>query len=178
MSRTVAEMVNKLTSTGRTITSTTQPALRAMAGKAEASVLAEARKIVPDLNLSGVGTKGAKIGVRTRVGATHAEVKATGPWQFIEFRTKAHVITSKRFTGPRRGRGERVAAGQRTLRAGFRGLGVSGAAIRTPYGPRTYVKHPGTKGQLPFKHGVDRALPQLPKIASQVYRQQISRIFR
>lgn len=178
MSRTVAEMVNKLTSTGRTITSTTQPALRAMAAKAQAEIEAEAQKIVPDMNLSGVGTKGAPIRVRVRINQTHAEIKAIGPWQFIEFKTKPHNITSKRFTGPRRGRGERVAAGQRTLRAGFRGLGVSGAAIRTPFGPKTYVKHPGTRGQQPFTHGVKRVTPELPDIAAKIYRQQITRIFR
>jgi hypothetical protein len=177
VSRTAAEMANKLFSTGRTITSAQTQALRVMSDLATTSVLTSARRVVPDLNMSNVGKNGGRLGVRTTVG-TVAAVKATGPWQIVEYDTKKHVIASKRFSGPRKGRGERVAAGQATLRAGFRGTGVAGAALRTPYGPRTTVRHPGTKGQHPFRDGVADALPKLPLIAGKVYRSQISKIFQ
>lgn len=178
MSRTVAEMVNKLHSTGRTITSSQTLALRAMSDQMKAAIELNARRVASDLNLSGVGTKGAPLRVRVTIGTSKARIAPSGPWQLIEFRTKPRVITSKRYSGTRRGRGERVAAGHRQLRAGFRGTGTAGAAIRTPFGPRMYVKHPGTKGQNVWRGAVDRTLPRLPDTAARVYRQQIARIFR
>jgi len=176
-SRTAAEMANKLFSTGRTITSAQTQALRVMADASKTAIVTSTQRVVPDMNLSHVGKNGGKLGVSTIVG-TQARVKATGPWQIIEYDTKKHVIASSRFKGPRAGRGERVAAGQRSLKAGFRGLGVAGAALRTPYGPRTTVNHPGTKGQHPFRDGVADVVPKLPDVAAKVYRAQIQKIYR
>jgi hypothetical protein len=178
MSRTVAEMVNKLRSTGSTITSSQTLALRAMSEQAKRAIEMDARRVASDMNLSGVGTKGAPLRIRVTIGNSKAQIKAAGPWQLIEFPTKAHVIASKRYTGRRRGRGERVAAGQRRLRLEYRGLGQAGAAIRTPFGPRAYVRHPGTRGQNVWSGAVTRVLPQLPRTAQVIYRQEIAKIFR
>jgi hypothetical protein len=174
MSRTVAEMVTKLGTTGRTITSAQTLALRAMSESAKTSVLNEARRIAPDLNLSGVGRKGVRIGARYTVGATKAEIKATGPWQFVEYNTKPHIITSRGLRGSRKSRASAVASGQPLRKR----PGAATTRLNTPFGPRFYVRHPGTRGQTPWEFGVTRIVPQLPEVAARVYRAQIGRIFR
>lgn len=174
MSRTVAELVTKLTSTGRTITSARTLALRAMGDHTKTVILDSARDIAPDLNLSGVGKNGTKIGVRYTVGSQAAEVRATGPWQFIEYDTKPHIITSKGLRGTRKSRQAAVQA-RRSLPL-RRGAETTRLNINGSF--RFYVNHPGTKGQHPWRNGVNRAAPQLPAIAARVYRQQITRVFR
>ena len=175
MSRTVAEMVHKLTETGKTFTSTKTlaPALEAMAKKAEVTIIRSARTVVPDLNLSGVGVKGSRIGTKHVIGTRTAVVRAVGQWQFIEYDTKPHIITSKGLEGTRKSRQEAVAA-KRSLKIK---RGAKFSRLGTPFGPRFYVKHPGTKGQHPWRKGVANAVPLLPEVAARVYRQQLARIY-
>lgn len=123
-----------------------------------------------DGRLSNVGANGAALGVKTSVttkeNASLVTFKASGPWQLVEYPIKPHVIASKRYTGPRKGRGERVAAGHRKLRAGY--VGHDLAAIRTPYGPRMYVNHPGVKvPKRPWSKGEQRLIGAAPGIAYQ-----------
>ena len=87
--------------------------------------------------LRGVGTRGARLGVRYDVKGEQnpvAIVKAVGPWQLIENNTRAHDIKPKRRRSPKK-------------------------AILTPQGPRRSAHHPGTRGQHPFAKGVERATP-------------------
>ncbi len=174
MSRTVAELVHKLTSTGSAINSSRSLALKAMAEATKTSVLNEARHIAPDLNLSGVGRNGARINARYTIGVSAAEVKATGPWQLIENDAKPHVIASRGLRGTRKSRAAKVNAGDRLQMRG--GADTTRLAINGSY--RFYVQHPGTKGQHPWRNGINQIQPKLPAIAANVYRQQIYRIFR
>jgi hypothetical protein len=84
--------------------------------------------------LSGVGRKGARVGVRYNVGSypdgAKALVFATGPFHLIERDTKAHRIPRERRRGRRR------------------------YAVVPGVGPRARVQHPGTKGKHPFARGV------------------------
>ncbi len=94
--------------------------------------------------LRNVGKKGARLGVKVTVrgGAGNAVgvVRATGPWQIIEFDTKAHRLPRER---------RRKASGPVSL------------------GPdRVYsnVNHPGTKGKHLFGKAAIAARPLLPKV--------------
>jgi hypothetical protein len=142
-----------------------------MSETAKTAVLNSAREVAPRLTLTG---KKGRLGARYTVGTARAELKAIGPWQLIEYDTERHIITSKGLQGSRQSRQADVTAG-RSLR--IRG-GARGTRLRTPAGPRFYVRHPGTKGQYPWKHGVDKVVPQLPAVAAKVYRAQIERVFR
>lgn len=105
--------------------------------------------------LSGVGLKGAKIGVGfnvkgTRGGGTSL-IKMRGPAHLIERDTKAHAIAPRR-------RGKK--------------------ALATPFGPRASVKHPGTKGKHPWEKGSTRALPVARQIISRHMRSSLKEAFR
>ena len=174
MSRTVEELAQNLNSIGKHITSARNDALNAMGAHAKNVILDSARQVVPDLRLSGVGKGGARINVRYTRAIEHVLVKATGPWQFIEYDTKPHVITSKGLRGTRKSRAAAVTAGtplRRRTKASPTRLNINGSF-------RAYVKHPGTKGQHPFRDGAKRAQPELPQVAAKVYRQAITRALR
>lgn len=87
--------------------------------------------------LSGVGKRGAKLGVKYRVSKSgdgaQSQINATGPFQLIERDTRAH-------SEPRKHRPRRYNA--------IPGEGVF-----------SHVEHPGTKGKHPFERGVLAALP-------------------
>ena len=105
--------------------------------------------IGPDERMSNVGRTiaGARLSVRFNLSDLttanpSALVQARGPWQLVENQTRAHTIRPRR----RRAR----AAG--------------GAAVATPWGPRAYVIHPGTRGKKPWARGVAAAEPKVQKI--------------
>lgn len=108
-------------------------------GKAALAVktvtLAEMRTVAPTLKLSGVGKRGAKIGVSYTVGGSTAIVRATGPVQLIESDTKAHRMPRTRVRGKRR------------------------VVVIPGVGVRSSAQHPGTKGQHPWRKGVEAARP-------------------
>ena len=95
--------------------------------------------------LSGVGKRGAKLGVRYNVAGSGDDAKslifATGPFHLIERNTKSHRIPKQR--------GRRA----RQRYAVIPGVGV-----------RAYANHPGTKGQHPWEKGVDDAAPAVRKL--------------
>lgn len=105
----------------------------------------------PAFRLSGVGKRGAAIGISSRqVGPTTYFVKATGPYQLIERDTVAH-------TEPRKVAGSRLRKG-RKRKDGTRGADVlrkRGVTLSIPgIGYRQWAKHPGTKGKRPFATAV------------------------
>lgn len=97
-----------------------------------------------DMRMSGVGKRGAKVGVRYDVlGYTNptARVYATGPLHIVERGTKAHRIPK-----------------QRGARARKRLLVIPGVGVRM------WANHPGTTGKHPWQRGVAAALPVVPAI--------------
>lgn len=149
--------------------------LRAIAPAGRAAFLIEAQKASGgDGRLSHVGKSGARLGVSAKVDTAAQTVtfKAAGPWQLVEFKTKSHIIASKRFRGNRVGRGGRVAAGGAKLQRGF--VGRREAAIRTPYGPRMFVRHPGTRNpKQPWAKGRVVVLQIAPRIAQETAKNEL-----
>jgi len=97
-----------------------------------------------DMRMSGVGKKGAKVGVRYDVlgfANPTARVYATGPLHIVERGTKAHRIPK-----------------QRGARARKRLLVIPGVGVRL------WANHPGTKGKHPWERGVAAATPAVPRI--------------
>jgi hypothetical protein len=115
-----------------------------------------------DSALSNVGRRGggAKVGARYDVKGTEnatALVRATGPLHLLDNPTRPHRITSK----VRKGRSR--ASRESFYNAIFGGgSGFGGAKpLRTPYGPRYSVQHPGTSGKRTFFRAVERAEPMV-----------------
>lgn len=112
-------------------------------------VTKEARKRIADATggdsrISNMGRRGAKVGARydVRQGKNpSAIVKATGPLQIIERDTKPHRV-------PRERKSKR---GKKRL-------------VLTPWGPRAFINHPGTKGKHPFEKAVAEKAPKVPKV--------------
>jgi hypothetical protein len=137
------------------------------------------------MRLSGVGKRGARVGARYTVknheGSHSALVTAEGPLQLIERNTKAHGEMPKgvgKVTG-RKTKESRHAAKQNLYSALFGGGGFAGTKpLRTPYGPRYRVNHPGTKGKHPFEHAVNAAAPKVPVIFQREMRSEMGKAFR
>lgn len=115
------------------------------------------RTVVPTGRLSGVGKRGAAVGVRYKV---HPETKTarvfmTGPAQLIERDTKAHRI-------PRENR----------RRNKKRPIVIPGV------GPRRSANHPGTRGQHPWEKGVTAGLQRADDVAATVYFGAARKVFR
>lgn len=109
------------------------------------SALTELRSAVgPDLRMSGVGKRGAKVGARydQAAGSASALVRATGPVHLIENDTKPHKIS------PKRRRGSRGA------------LSIPGVGVRAS------VNHPGTRGKKPWAKAVAKARPKVGGIVA------------
>ena len=119
-----------------------------------------------DLRLSGVGKKGAKVGVRYDVSGTSnptAFIRATGPVHFVENPSKPHPITP-RAPGSR----QRAQSGRPQSFVGLRPLG-------TPYGPRYRVNHPGVRNPYrPWAKGAVKARPLIDR----AIKSQLSSAFR
>lgn len=125
-------------------------------------VEAGTRSVAASGVLSGVGKRGARVGVKAEIlsGGTGAVVRATGPYQLIERDTKAHTI-------PKQLDVLNVSRRKRQLRAGFKvrkPLNIPGIGIRRS------VHHPGTHGQHPFEKAVNAYAPK----ASNVYQRQVA----
>lgn len=122
-----------------------------------------------DSVLSGVGLKGAKVGVRYDVSGggfdPEALLKATGPLHFVENDTSPHLIRSRYMTGGRSRRSNLDLAG-----ASFKRRKVVGPTqqpvinLGPLIGHRRWARHPGTKGVHPWEKGRKRAEPAIRKI--------------
>jgi hypothetical protein len=107
----------------------------------KASVMARAPS-----RLRGVGKRGARLGVRYRSGMYGGEAKSivfvTGPWQLIEWDTKAH----------------RIPRARKSRRARKRYAVIPGVGVRA------YAEHPGTRGKHPWRTGVTAAIPAVQRV--------------
>ena len=164
----------------------------------EAAALAVKRTTEPlvrnatggDMRLSGVGKRGAKIGVRYTVRGTEdatAIVKATGPAQLIERDQPPHLVASK--YAPRS-----LAKGFGRGRAGARrGLadrvGSTGAATGAGWPPRAVIsfngitvryaiKAGGSKGRKPFKRGFAKGETLAPVEYAKAQRKAMLSVFQ
>lgn len=121
------------------------------------SALLSVRAVAPSGRLSGVGKRGAAVGVRYTL---HPETKTarvfmTGPAHLIERDTKAHRI-------PRENR----------RRNKNRPIVIPGV------GPRRSADHPGTKGQHPWEKGVAAGLKRTDDVAATVYFGTVRKVFK
>lgn len=138
-----------------------------------------------DLKLSGVGKKGAKIGVRYDIQgeiSANAVVRATGPVQLVENRTHAHVIGPKGVKGGKRlkkGTRNRTGMSQRQ-RAIDEGTAIYGKSQVLAFNGivRRYAYHPGTAGQHPWAKGVKEATPKTPAVFERAYHDALLKSFR
>lgn len=122
---------------------------RQIAQRQSSLATANMKRISGDGRLSGVGKRGAKVGVQMRRrGQSNWQVRATGPWQLVEGNTKAHSLNRRR---ARRGRRQ---------------------VYNTPWGFRARIpgQHPGTRGRYPWKTALDITKREAPGI----YRRQIA----
>lgn len=115
-----------------------------------------------DSVLSNVGRGGAKVGARFDVKGTQnpsALIRATGPLHLLDNPTSPHVIVPRSL---RKGR-SRSSRGDfyNALFGGGSGFG-SAKPLRTPYGPRMRVQHPGTRGKRTFWRAIDNVRPLIP----------------
>jgi len=162
--------------------------LPAAMGKATASAALEVTNTVRgeirsdsggDMVLSGMA---AKVGARYDVkGASHpvALIRATGPLHILESDTDAHPILPKG-VGRAKGRTKvaRRQAKQDLYNALFGGSVGSGATpLRTPYGPRYRVNHPGTTGKKTWSRGIAKAIPHVPKDYADALAEHLRRYF-
>lgn len=120
-----------------------------------------------DSRMSGVGKKGAKVGVGYDVKGTNnptALLRARGPLHLIERDTKPHLIFRKndRVKGKGAGRANRQTMYEELF--GGQGAYRGGNLKLLDGGFRKVVKHPGTKGKHPFEHGVTKSRPAAEQI--------------
>jgi hypothetical protein len=128
-----------------------------------------------DSALSNVG-RGARVGARYDVRGDKnptALVRATGPLHLLDNPTRAHEIRAKVTKGRSR------ASRSQFYNAIFGGSGgfASVRPMRTPYGPRYRVQHPGTRGKRTFFRAVDRTKAYVSKVYANEYAQQMRRFW-
>lgn len=151
MSASAADLAAKCAATGSRLTAVPRAGVTEAALAAKGVMLAEAAK-AGATRLSGVGRKGARVGVgfdvKGGVNAT-AIVSYRGPAHLANNPTRPHEIT------PRKG-----------------GRGRQGKrALSTPDGAFARVQHPGTRGKQFFEAAA-------PKVAAQtraIFRQEVRR---
>jgi hypothetical protein len=147
----------RLTKVARELNGAAKPSVNKAALVLKKSVEHELVKVAPARRLSGVGKRGAKVGVRYDIkGAKNptAIVRATGPMHLIERSTKAHTIPRSR------GRGR------------LKVLRLPGDVFRRS------VQHPGTRGRRPFGKGIERGRPLALKTLRAAQSDALKRGFR
>ena len=95
-----------------------------------------------DSRLSGVGKRGAKVGVRFDIRGERLTMKATGPLHFVANPMSPHRIPRVR----------------KTNRAKRRVVVIPGVGVRA------HARHPGTKGKNTWRRGVTSARPKVTKV--------------
>jgi len=156
-----AGLARSLAKAGKAIETAQRDAVARAALASKRTIEAERdRATGGDGRLSGVGKRGAKLGVRFDLKDTEAVVRATGPWQLIERDTKsAGIIRPKS-----RRRGRRRAGGAKALAGG--GFG--------PYGA---VRDKGTTGKKPFEKGAKRSRRPVAKQMRGAFSKAVARSF-
>lgn len=134
-----------------------------------------------DSALSNVGRRGgARVGARYDMkGTTNptALIYATGPLHLLDNPTRAHLITARGYRLSR-AKSKRDQVYNAIFGGEFSGsIGSARRAtpMRTPYGPRYYARHPGTRGKRTFFRGINAAEPFLPRIFQSEMKQQMRR---
>lgn len=122
-----------------------------------------------DSKLSGVGKKGAKVGVRYGVSeGAHPEawVAASGPLHLLERDTKPREIPRTKV--------RRLSSGARAVstKSQRRPIKIGDRWVTGP------VKHPGTKGTEPFAKGVKLIEPKIPAIYKRELSKAMAKVFR
>lgn len=111
--------------------------------------LAELRKVAPSGRMRNVGSPpGAKLNVRYDVKGIRnptALVRAIGPWHLLEHVIKPHLIIPKKTGRQSKGRGARRQNKQALYNALFGGEYGDATPLKTPFGPRFKVNHPGVR---------------------------------
>lgn len=187
-SRSPAELASKLRSAGDAMPNAARAGVLGMVKTVKASVKGQLTAAGVGSRLSGVGTKGARIGVRDdgikgTVNPT-AVVRMYGPAHLIENPTKAHSLGRRTgFVYKRqlndsanaRSKFKRVKTDQTFDRAG------KGKYVKFPDGSvrlAASVIHPGTKGKQPWAKGVNAAKPLLGRVFQVEVEKSLRRTFR
>lgn len=149
----IAAFARKVDRLGKGLSDLERRRLVAVVRKAKREIEDEVRSASGgDLRLSGVGRKGAKLGVRDRTETGSGTIYATGPIQLIEHDTAAHVI-------PRVNRRKKK-------------------VLHFPDGSfRRTVEHPGTSGKAPFAKGVRKVRPKIGRYFDQETAEIIGGVF-
>jgi hypothetical protein len=97
--------------------------------------------------LSGVGSKGAPLDAKADIAPDGMSftLRAVGPWQFVENDTKAHAMPGSRRRAKKDRRGRPL-------------------PYRTPYGARSKVRHPGTRGKHIWRHSFGELKRRYPRV--------------
>lgn len=177
-----AQMVAKLDGFAGAIPETNKVAVGAAALAIKSSILPlMAAATGGDLRLSGVGKRGARIGVRYDVkGSVNptALLYATGPAHFVERDTRRHMILPR---GKGRGRVKRRqgAALVSALSGGVGGLGGQGGVLAFKGGGyAAYARAGGgSKGKHPFELGVRQGEPRAVEVFVVAHRRELARRF-
>lgn len=107
-------------------------------------------------------------------------VSATGPWQIINNPSVSHIISPAGLervvlAGPTLdGRRLRSKSGRDTAK----GRVGRATVLRTPYGPRRWVRHPGTKGKQSWQKALAKTEAEAPAILKQVAEDELGKIVR
>jgi hypothetical protein len=131
--------------------------------------------------LTNAMTIGGDVGTAGGVQATSSPtilLRYVGPVHWAFSGTRPHVILAR--AGMGRARRRRAFQGAAFLRALGQDPGTSGVGglLRTPYGPRPYVNHPGTKGRNTWPATKARLLVGAPRMWRQAQVGAITNVFR
>jgi hypothetical protein len=97
--------------------------------------------------LSGVGSKGAPIDAKADIAPDGMSftLRAIGPWQFVEGDTRPHAMPGSRRRTKKDRRGRPL-------------------PYRTPYGARSKVMHPGTRGKRIWRQSYGELRRRYPRV--------------
>lgn len=145
-----AEFTARILKTARNVEQVPRAGAHGAALVMKESIGAEINSVAPGGRMSGVGKKGARVGVRYTDGTNSAGratviLNATGPLHLLERNTTGHEIFPRGFVA-------KTARGRST---GTQALASKGGS----WGPFAHAWHPGTHGQHPFEKGVERGRP-------------------
>ncbi len=129
-----------------------------------------------------VGKAGAKLSVKTRQGQSETFlVSAVGPWQLVNNRARPHIISPAGQSkidligplDPTRRKKLRTVSGRQTI------VGRKGRAtvLKTPYGYKRYVKHPGHSGKKTWQKALGKTKKDIAVTAPRFMVNEIARIF-
>lgn len=116
--------------------------------------------------------KGRRLGARYRMVLLGGEPQAivtpvpAGLWAISEAGAKPHIITGKKGKGSRRNRQRRIADGDTS---GLTPIGIPGIGVRA------YAHHPGRKGKPHWSSIIDRARPELTRLAQNRFSDAVKR---